>query len=85
MMRLDPEPYLVIREMENGDVVVDYGRSWFVCKKDGHVTAKIVKFNGAITTRPATPTERMIALGHAAFDKERTVLSLPTEIKNESS
>ena len=61
----------VLREMENGDIVVDYGRKWFRCEPNGAVTTKEAK-GGKVVTRPATSSERLLALGHAAFDPPST-------------
>jgi hypothetical protein len=57
----------IIRELDSGDVVVDFGSYWFVCKTGGEVITKFVSGH-KIKTRPANPKERVIALGHAAFD-----------------
>ena len=65
---MDAKP--IIRELENGDVVVDYGRYWFRCSPNGEVVTKIAE-QGKVTVRPATSKERMIALGDAAFSPLR--------------
>ena len=56
-----------IRELENGGVCVDFGHKWFVVSPDGKVVTKKGR-HGKVLSRPATPHERMVALGHAAFD-----------------
>ena len=59
----------IIRTMKNGDVIVDFGHKWFRCLVNGQVIVRIVE-NGFVKSRPATSKERLIALGHAAFDRD---------------
>lgn len=55
-----------IRNMENGDVVVDYGSKWFRCCVNGEVICKEAIY-GKVEVRPATSKERLLALADAAF------------------
>jgi len=58
----------VIRELDDGCVVVDFGAKWFRCYPDGRVVTKFAE-RGKVTVRPSTSRERLLALGHAAFDE----------------
>lgn len=70
VMRSKPE----IRDMENGDVVVDFGPKWFRCTTAGDVICtetyhpRGAEF-GTVRSRPATSKERLLALGHAALSE----------------
>lgn len=57
-----------IRELDDGSVVVDFGRTWFRCHPSGAVMVKEA-VDGKVVTREATSKERLVALGHAAFDQ----------------
>ncbi len=69
-MKLKPK----IRELKNGDVVVDFERKWFRCKLNGEVICSEIYTDiedgfGKVRRRRATSKERLLALGHAALSE----------------